>query len=603
MELKTRSEIAKQYQWDLESIFADTDAWKAAIDEALALCEEATTYQGLLGDSPGTLADFLELGERLTAVAGKVFVWGYLPSNADTTDTAALANRDRVLGVSGKLSAATAFADPEILLIPAETLQGWIEQESRLTPYAHFFDRLRQKAPYVRSAEVEQVLGTYSSVFSTMTATHGVLANADLQFNPAVGADGTEHAVAQGTIRAVLANEDREVRKSGYLNYADAHLAYKNTMANALSAGIKRNVATARIRGYESGLDMALTGSFIPHEVFHNLIDTFKANLPTWHRYWAIRRKALGLDELHEYDLKAGLSKNPPKVTYEESVQMIAEGMLPLGSEYVNTMRTGCLENRWVDVFPNQGKRMGAFSSGQKGTKPFIMMSYTEDLFGMSTLAHELGHSMHSYLTWENNEVSSYARYGMFVAETASNFNQAMVRADLLEKHDDPEFQIAIIEEAMANFHRYFFIMPTLARLELAMHERIENGQALTADVLIDLTADLYAEGYGDEVVIDRDRIGITWAQFHTHLYSRFYVYQYATGIAGAHALADRILSGTPGAADDFLNFLKAGGSVYPMEALAIAGVDMTQPEPVETAFRTLAGYVDRLEKLIEQRG
>ncbi|MEM8861736.1 MAG: M3 family oligoendopeptidase, partial [Chloroflexota bacterium] len=409
--------------------------------------------------------------------------------------------------------------------------------------------------------------------------------------------------VAQGTIRAILANPDREARRTGYTNYADTHLAYKNTMANALAAGIKRNVAIARIRGYESGLDMALTSGNIPHAVFHNLIDTFKANLPTWHRYWAIRRKALGVDQLQEYDIKAGLSKNSPKVTYEDAVQMIADGMLPLGPEYVNVMRNGCLEDRWVDVFPNKGKRMGAFSAGRGGTKPFIMMSFTEDLFGMSTLAHELGHSMHSYLTWEQNKNYLNAQYGMFVAETASNFNQAMVRADLLNKHEDPEFQIAIIEEAMANFLRYFFIMPTLARLEMAMHERVEQGQALTADVLTNLTADLFGEGYGDEVVMDRERIGITWAQFHTHLYSRFYVYQYATGIAGAHALADRILSGTEGAAEDYLNFLKAGGSVYPMDALEIAGIDMTKPEPVETAFRTLAGYVDRLEKLIEMRG
>lgn len=602
MKLKTRNEIPDQYKWDLESIFPDVAAWEAAIEQANGLCDEATTYAGLLQSSADTLADFLELQENLTGLVGKIFVWGYLPSSADTTDLEAIGRRDRAMGVGGRITAAVAFAEPEIVAIPADVLQGWVESEPRLAPYAHYFDRLQKMAPYIRSAEVEQVLGSLNDVFATMTATHGVLANADLQFKPAVGSDGTEYPVAQGTIRSVLANPDRAVRKSGYLNYADAHLTYKNTMANALAAGIKRNVATARIRGYDSGLDMALTGSFIPHDVFHNLIDTFKANLPTWHRYWAIRRKALGVEQLHEYDLKAGLSLNPPKVTYEEAVQMIAEGMLPLGNEYVTTMRSGCLENRWVDVYPNQGKRMGAFSSGQKGTKPFIMMSYTDDLFGMSTLAHELGHSMHSYLTWENNEVRSYARYGMFVAETASNFNQAMVRADLLSKHTDPEFQIAVIEEAMANFHRYFFIMPTLARLELAMHERVENGQALTADVLIDLTADLYKEGYGDEVVFDRERIGITWAQFHTHLYSRFYVYQYATGIAGAHALADRILSGEAGAADDFLNFLKAGGSVYPMEALAIAGVDMTRPEPVETAFRTLASYVDRLEQLIEMR-
>ncbi len=602
MELKTRDQIETAYKWDLESVFPDEAAWENGIGEATELCDEASTYEGLLADSPVILADFLELRERFARLVGKIYMWGGLPSNADTTDSVALGYRGRAMGTAGELYSRLAFAEPEMIGIPRDTMNAWLDAEPRLVPYTHYFDRLQKMAEHVRSAEVEQVLGSLNDTFTTMTGTHGVLANADLKFKPAVGSDGSEHPVAQGTIRAVLAHPDREVRKSGYLSYADAHLDFKNTMANALSAGIKRNVATARIRKYKSGLDMALTGSFIPHAVFNNLIDTFKANLPTWHRYWAIRRKALGLNELHEYDLKAGLSKSPPVVSYEQSVDMISAGMAPLGDEYVGIMRRGCLEDRWVDVYPNKGKRMGAFSAGGPGTKPFIMMSYTDDLFGMSTLAHELGHSMHTYLTWDSGNLS-VSRYGMFVAETASNFNQALVRAHLLETESDPEFQIAIIEEAMANFHRYFFIMPTLARLELAMHERTEAGQSLTADDLINITADLYAEGYGGEVVMDRERIGITWAQFHTHLYSRFYVYQYATGIAAAHALADRILSGTPNAAEEYLSFLRAGGSVYPLDALNMAGVDMTLPTPVETAFNTLSGYVDRLEKLIEQRG
>jgi oligoendopeptidase F len=290
-------------------------------------------------------------------------------------------------------------------------------------------------------------------------------------------------------------------------------------------------------------------------------------------------------------------------VPYETAVNWIAAGMQPLGDEYVSVLRRGCLEERWVDVYPNQGKRMGAFSAGVPGTRPFIMMSYSDDLFGLSTLAHELGHSLHSYYTWQNQKILAYARYGLFVAEVASNFNQAMVRAHLLATQPDPEFQIAVIEEAMANFHRYFFIMPTLARFELEIHERVERGEALTADSLIDLMADLFAEGFGDEVVMDRERVGITWAEFHTHLYSNFYVYQYATGISAAHALADSILAGKPGAANNYFSFLKAGGSVYPLDALQLAGVDMTMPTAVETTFGVLAGYVDRLEQLIAARG
>jgi len=261
-------------------------------------------------------------------------------------------------------------------------------------------------------------------------------------------------------------------------------------------------------------------------------------------------------------------------------------------------MRRGLTEQRWVDVYPNQGKRMGAYSHGVHGTHPYILMSYNDDIFSMSTLAHELGHSMHSYLTWQSQPLV-YADYSLFVAEVASNFNQAMVRAHLLDTNHDRDFQIAVIEEAMANFYRYFFIMPTLARFELEIHQRIERGEALTADSMIALMADLFQEGYGDEVQVDRARVGSTWCQFSTHLYSNFYVYQYATGIAAANALAADILAGKPGAAENYLAFLKAGGSLYPLDALKLAGVDMATPAPVERAFGVLASYVDRLETLL----
>jgi len=253
---------------------------------------------------------------------------------------------------------------------------------------------------------------------------------------------------------------------------------------------------------------------------------------------------------------------------------------------------------RWVDIYPNKGKRAGAFSSGWQGTHPFILMNYNNDVYGLSTLAHELGHSMHSYYTWQT-QPAIYSNYTIFVAEVASNFNQALVRDYLFRVNQDRDFQIALIEEAMANFHRYFFIMPILAQFELEIHERVERGDPLTADSLNTLMLDLFREGYGDEVAIDADRIGITWAEFPTHLYANFYVYQYATGIAGAHALAEGVLAGQPGARESYLAFLKAGSSLTPLDALKLAGVDMTAPEPVDAAFRVLSGMVDRLEQLL----
>jgi oligoendopeptidase F len=250
-----------------------------------------------------------------------------------------------------------------------------------------------------------------------------------------------------------------------------------------------------------------------------------------------------------------------------------------------------------VDVYPNQGKRAGAFSSGSYGTFPFIMMSYADNLFSLSTLAHELGHSMHSFLARSHQPIT-YSRYSLFVAEVASNFHQAMVRAHLLATKTEPAFQISLIEEAMSNFHRYFFIMPTLARFELETHQRIERGEGLSSDDMIGLMADLFAEGYGGEMAVDREQVGITWATFG-HLYTDYYVYQYATGISGANALAKGILSGKEGAVENYLSFLKAGGSMYPLDVLKMAGVDLTTPEPVEIAFGVLAELVERLEELV----
>jgi oligoendopeptidase F len=268
-----------------------------------------------------------------------------------------------------------------------------------------------------------------------------------------------------------------------------------------------------------------------------------------------------------------------------------------MGEEYVEILRNGCLRDRWVDIYPNKGKRAGAFSSGAPGTYPFILMSYGDTVFSMGTLAHELGHSLHSYLAWQNQPLI-YSDYSIFVAEVASNFHQAMVRAYLLENNPDPNIQIGVIEEAMANFHRYFLVMPTLARFELEIHEAVERGEGLTADGMIERHAGLLAEAYGEGMEIDRERLGIQWATYG-HLFVDYYVFQYATGISGAHALSEQILSGAEGAVENYLSFLKAGGSMYPIDALKMAGVNLTKPDAVEETFQVLARMVDKLEELV----
>lgn len=597
-----RAEVAHESTWNVESVYPSDAAWEAAIDQARGLLPKLTAYKGRLAEGAETLADALDLFDDGMLIIGRIYIYASMFHDADTEDQGATAKNDRAQALLAEAFAAMAFIDPELISIGFETLRGWISGDPRLTVYAHYVDTLEKRSKHVRSAEVEQILGLVTNPFQTARSTHGILADADLRFEPATSSNGDRIQINQGNIDALIIDSDREVRRTAFENYADAHLVLKNTMANCLAGGVKQDVFLARVRGYGSSLEASLDPNQIPTAVFHNLIDAFRRHLPTWRKYWRLRRESLGYDTFHVYDIKAPMILDVPDVPFRQSMEWIVEGMAPLGSEYVDTMRRGVLDQRWVDIYPNLGKRAGAYSNGWKGTHPFILMSYTDDIFSMSTLAHELGHSMHSYLTWQT-QPTIYAQYSTFVAEVASNFNQALVRNYLFENNADVNFQTALIDEAMSNFHRYFFIMPTLARFELELHERVERDEPLTADTMNSLMADLFHEGYGDEVVNDIDRIGITWAEFPTHLYMNFYVFQYATGISAAHALVDKVLHEGAPAAEKFLEFLRAGGSLYPIDALRLAGVDMTKPEPVEAAFRYLDQMVDRLAGILRKSG
>ncbi len=597
-----RSEIAPEHTWDTASVFPSDAAWQQEVESIAADLPSFERFRDQLGHDPATLADFLEAADHLMQRAERVLLYASMQRSVDTTDQAATARYDQAVGLYTRVRAALAFAEPEILRLDSSRLHEWIQRMPRLAVYDHYFDTIRRRRAHVRSSEVEELLSQVQEPFATAKRIHGTFTDADLQFRPAESSSGETIPISQGNINQLLSHADREVRRTAWINYADGHLAVKNTLATCLAAGVKQHVFLARARRYPSALHAALAPNNIPVEVFHHLIETYRRHLPTWHRYWRVRRAALGYDALHPYDIKAPLTKDKPIVSFERAIEWICAGMQPLGDEYVAIMRRGLTEQRWVDRYPNRGKRMGAFSTGVPGTHPFILMSYGDDIYAMSTLAHELGHSMHSYFTWQHQPLI-YSDYSLFVAEVASNFNQALVRAYLLREHNDVDFQIAVIEEAMSNFHRYFFIMPALARFELEIHQRVERGEGLTADSLIQLMADLFREGYGEEVVVDAERVGSAWMQFSTHMYANFYVYQYATGISAAHALAEGVLEGRPHAAENYLKFLKAGGSLYPLDALRLAGVDMASPEPVERAFAVLARYVDRLEELLQQRG
>lgn len=595
-ELPFRSQVPPEQTWNLERLFPSPVDWSSACDELVELLPRIASYQGCLSD-PQTLADFLDLYQQAGALEIKIWTYAQNASAVDTTDQSAVARVGQAGTLRAQNRSAAAFFNPELITIGFERLRFWIQTTPRLAFLEHAVDRLETLQAHIRSDEVEQVLALASDPFSGVYTAYTLLNSADLNFSPATSSEGAQLELSQSSIDSLIAHSDREVRRTAWENYADAYLGHKNTYTAIVMTSMKQDVFKMRARGYNSSLQAALSTYHIPEDVYRNVLSVFQANLPTWHRYWRVRRRALGYTDLHVYDVESPLASDKPFVPYRQAVDWICDGMAPLGEEYVSILRRGCLEQRWVDWARNKGKIEGAYSSGLYGTDPYILMSYSDDLMSLSTLAHELGHSMHTYHT-QISQPYIYCDYGSFVAEVASNFNQALVREYLFRTQSERNFQIALIEEAMSNFHRYFFLMPTLARFELEAHTRLEQNEPINASILIDLMADLFAEGYGVEMVFDRERLGITWAQF-VHLYMSFYVFQYASGIAAAHALAKPILAGESGAAERYLEFLRAGDSLYPLDALQLAGVDLSKPEPIEQGFAYLSSLIDRLESLL----
>lgn len=589
-----RTEMARQYRWNAESLFPDHKTWSQAADDVAGSLREVAAFKGRLGQSADVLLQALRARDDFIQRLEAVMVYAGMSHSVDTGDETAAAMDARADALYARCRAEIAFFDPEIVAIGGDRIQRWIDEEPGLTAYGQYFENLIRQSSHVRDEEVEEVLSLVGEPFAAVSTTARLLTDLDLDFEPAIDTQGHSFEITQGSYYRLMASADRGLRRSAYENYADAHLAVRNALGANLLASIKQSVFRMRARRFQSTLEASLFEDNIPAEVFHNLLKTFEENLPIWHRYFEVRKKLLGLDKLHVFDIWAPLQEDPPAVPFEQAVDWICEGLSPLGEDYVAAMRDGVLNQRWVDVYPNRGKVSGAFSYGARGTHPFIVMSYSDIVFSLSTLAHELGHSMHSYLTW-NHQPQIYSDYSLFIAEVASNFHQAMVRAHLLEVIQEPGLLLAILEEAMSNFHRYFLVMPTLAKLELEIHERIEAGEGVTPGVLNDRMLALSREAYGPAMALDEDRAGIRWAYFR-HLYRDYYVFQYATGIAGAHALSARILDGNGEAADAYVTFLKKGSSQYPLDALADAGVDLTSPAPVQATFQVMEALIDRIE-------
>jgi oligoendopeptidase F len=614
--LPQREEINFDDTWDIASILSVMDAsrnekqskiddWEQAFAKAETLIPQLSTFKGNVTQSAERLLNWLKTVEEILPIVQQVMLYAHLASDVDLGNQTYKALDGRGVGLAIRARAAMSFAEPELLTMSESLLARFMHEKPELKAYQHYFNNLFRQQAHVRSAEVEELLAKANEPFNAPASAYAVLANSDLKFGFAIGADGKEQEIGQSNINELLQSNDRELRRSTYQHYADAFLAMKNTSAAIYTGKVQKTVFISKARNYKNSLEMSLHANNVPVEVYHNVIDACNRNLPIWHRYWDLRRRALKLDKLQAFDIFAPLCEEVP-VPYAQAVEWICAGMQPLGEEYTAIARAGLTHERWVDKYPNQGKRQGAYSSGVYGTKSFILMSYhpSNGLSSMSTLAHELGHSMHSTLSKKSQRFLLH-RYSLFAAEVASNFNQALVRSylqDLPEKKNDRTFQIALIEEAMRNFHRYLFLMPILSQWELWAHEQIEQRRSLTPVTMSEKLVSLFRNGYGPAWKMDEAREGIVWSQFN-HLYSDFYVFQYASGIAAANALAAYILS-VEGkereiAVKNYLAFLNAGGAMYPLDALMMAGINMQSPEPMDRAFGVLEGFVNRLEELI----
>lgn len=595
--LPERRELDPDFTWNLESLFKSERDYETALNKATDDVKPIAAMQGKLNSD--NLFDFLEQLFELNAAIRRLGLYASLPTSADANDQVARARLGRFMATAQTANQAIAWIEPELLSIGRDNLRQYAETDSRLHKYDRYFDRLESRRHHVRSGEVEAIIGSLSDPFAGAMRARGSLVSSDMSYAAVLDDEGETSEVAPSTIDGLLSSGDRDVRRQAFNNYAEAFLSFRNTLADLYLTRVKQAAFSARIRNYPSTVEEALAPREVPRAALEAVIRVFERRIGVWHRYWAVRRKLLGVAQLQPWDVFAPLSRRPLHIPYATSVDWIVEALEPLGQEYAARLEQGLRFERWVDVYPNRGKREGAFAAHAPGTQPFIMMSYDNGTGGLSTLAHELGHAMHAQLTMAN-QPTVYSGYSMVVAETASNLNQALLFPHLLEKNDDPEFQIAIIEEALYNLHRYFFIMPTLARFELEVHEAVERGEGLTADALNKVSARLFSEAYGPELDVD-ERTAITWAQFQ-HLYVPFYTFQYASGISAAASLAEDLRSETEGARERVLGFLSSGDLLDPIETLRQAGVDLTSDDPIERGFDSVEAYISRLEELSAQR-
>ncbi|MCH4354698.1 oligoendopeptidase F [Staphylococcus sp. HMSC068D03] len=596
----TREEQERKYPndtWDLTTIFKSDEAFEEALKEVEGYLGKEEQFKGHLADSADTLYDALALEDEIGTKLEKVYVYAHLKQDQDTSNDKYTGFESRAHQLIIKISSAWSFLVPEILQIDEDKLQSFIETNDNLKRYEFDLKLINEKRPHILDAEQEKLLTEAQDALSTPSNVYGMFSNADLEFEDAVDKDGEKHPLTQGTFIKYLESDDRELRQSAYNNLYKAYGAYNNTLGSTLAGEVKKNVFNARTHNYKTARERALSNNHIPEEVYDNLVKTVHKYLPLLHRYTKLRKELLDVDELKMYDLYTPMVKDVKfEIPYEEAKEWMLKALEPMGEEYLDVVKEG-LNNRWVDVYENKGKRSGGYSSGAHLTNPFILLNWSDTVSDLYTLIHEFGHSAHSYFS-RKHQPSNSSDYSIFVAEVASTCNEALL-SDYMDKHLDDERRLLLLNQELERFRATLFRQTMFAEFEHKIHQIEEAGEPLTATRMNDEYAKLNKQYFGDVVETD-DNISKEWSRI-PHFYMNYYVYQYATGYSAAQSLSHQILTEGKPAVERYINeFLKKGSSNYPIEILKNAGVDMTSPEPIEQACEVFEQKLDAFEKLMK---
>lgn len=594
--LPKRDEVPSQLKWKLEDIFPNNEGWEEEFKKVGELANRIKDFSGRLGESAETLVACLKVYEELELANERVYVYARMRRDENNANPVYQGLTDRASSQNIQVMSATSFLTPEILSLPNEVLDQYMKNEA-LKPYEFYLAEIRRQKEHVLSAVEENIIAQAGELAQAPMTIFGMLNNADIDFPFIKDGEGNEVKLTHGRYIHFMESQDRRVRKEAFDAMYSTYRKQKNTLAAILSSSVKKNVFYSRVRRYPSALAASLDNNNIPVDVYTNLIQAVRSQLPAMHRYVSLRKKLLGLDELHMYDLYTPMVQDVHfKVSYGEAKETVSKGLAVLGEEYQKVLQ-GSYEEGWIDVVENEGKTNGAYSWGVYGTHPYVLLNYQNNVNNLFTLAHEMGHAMHSYYS-DLHQPYLYAQYKIFVAEVASTVNESLVMDHLLKTTGDPKKRMYLVNYYLEQFRGTIYRQTMFAEFEKIIHEKAEKGEPLTAEILSKIYKDLNVEYYGSDMVVDDD-IEMEWARI-PHFYTSFYVYQYATGFSAATALSQQIIKEGQPAVERYVNFLKSGGSDYPISLLQKAGVNMMTPQPVIEALQVFARLLDEMEQLVE---